>query len=185
LGTLGIDAFRGRVLALDFPHRRLAVASTVAQLPPDAQPQTQQAMRVVTGRGQGAELMVAVHVRDIEANVGYDTGSSPFVLILTNAVWRKVTGRALDDSRNLTIQVPAWGSKLPLVGAPARGIVSLGIPLVRDPIVYTGGDAATDARFSRGTDGTLGNAPFVASYVVVLDFGGGRFELRKVGSARK
>ncbi|HEY0383051.1 MAG TPA: hypothetical protein VGC72_12715 [Candidatus Elarobacter sp.] len=183
LGTLGIDALRGRALALDFPHHRLAVAPSITLLPRDAQPQTQQPMHVVTGSGQGARLQVAVCVGNVAAKVAYDTGSSPFVLVLSNAMWHRVTGRALGDSRNFSIRIPSFGEKLPLIGARAHGVVSAGVPLVRDPIVYTGGDAATEARFSNGTDGTLGNAPFAANYVVVLDFGTGRFGLRKVTPA--
>ena len=186
LGTLGIDAMRGRALAIDFPHRRLAVAAARALLPPDAQPQTQVPMRIVTRSGNDAELEVPVRLQtDVAAKVSYDTGSSPFVLILSNAMWRRVTGRALDDRRNLSLHTPSWGEKTSFIGAPARGTVAVGNPLARDPIVFTGGDAATDARFANGNDGTLGSALFVVSYVVILDFRAGRFGLRNVAAPGK
>lgn len=182
LGSLGVDALRGRVLAIDFPHRRLAFAASTAQLPADARPRIAVPMRVVTTGGNNANLTVRVRLGNgIDIDAAYDTGSSPFVLIVSKAIWRRATGRALSDARNIELHVPAWGRPTTFVGAPVRGVLSVGTPVARDPIVYTGGDAATDARFANGTDGTLGNAAFMTSYAIVLDLVAGRFGLRKVG----
>lgn len=172
IGTLGLDAFKGKVLVLDLPNSRLAVVNSTRQLPDELA----QAVHYVPAEAKHGRFIVKLSVGDEELRALYDTGSSIFTLVAYEPIWRDLTGRSGNEADNTILSIPSWGQTLEMVGAPAQAALKFADFTIPEPEVFYVRDGAFDPLFrNERLDVVMGNAPFYDDYVVVLDFKGSRF----------
>jgi hypothetical protein len=128
IGTVGLPNYLTRVLLLDFPNRRLAVAE------PDAWPSLAGRFTNIAAleRGNREQIVLPVTApngRTYRALL--DTGLSPFALWITLDVWQELTG----------LGGPGAGTRAHRVANPAGGMLFIGAPL-RAPLRIGGFELA-------------------------------------------
>ncbi len=172
LGTVGSDFAREHVLAVDFPGERLTRMDTV---PTNWEAAAHWTPMRLTEHGH---VLIQVEVDEEPHWVMFDTGSSIFEFITSDALWHTLCHGQVTK----TLRITAWGEALDVLGGPVRAQFTLaGQPLpVRTAYYYRNmpGWDAFQERF--GFLGLMGNAPFWER-VIVLDFPHGRFGILPPG----
>lgn len=69
----------------------------------------------------------------------------------------------------MRITVSSWGDEVGLVGAPAKGALTIGTLRIANPVAYFTSTGLVE------TDGILGNALFYDRYAIVIDLQRNRF----------
>jgi len=178
-GSIGLDVFMGRVLVLDFPNSRLAVAPSIEHLPGELTAKaTFQSAELKNGK-----LIITVSGEE-ELSMFYDTGSSIFEMALEPLVWERITGREISDTSNQSLVGPSWGEQVRSVFAEVLGSYEIAGKIFLDPVVGTTDSTAERFKYSKhlpGVFGLIGNALFYNEYVVILDLRDIRFGLVRIG----
>jgi hypothetical protein len=185
IGTLGLDFFKGKILAVDYPRERFCIGDSQTELPEELVKKSGfTRVRIRHGKLFLEELRFS----DRPLNgIFLDTGSSMFTLVLLlKQRWQKLTGKKGDEKDNHYLEVPAWGKKVTLVGARAKGILSLGDLEIEDPMVYfdpripASGVKSILVRIGIRifrVNGIMGNAPFYDRHAIIIDLQQNRFGL--------
>lgn len=97
----------------------------------------------------------------------YDTGASPFTLVLAPEIFDALRRQRLVREVAKPFTVPAFGKPVPIRAGRLRGVVSIGRASYSNPLVY-------ETALAAGVDAVLGNGVFSKSTVVV-DIPGRRF----------
>lgn len=169
IGSLGADVLDGRVLVLDYARQQFSLST---QLPDSLTSHT----AFVPLSYEGRRVILTAQVLGKEEKLLFDSGSSAFSLITSQAIWQNMarpqapvqTGASNSMGRKLTTYTTAT--------AEAMQINSATLPL--GTVTYIEGTSLmqnTLMRFS-GMGGMLGNKAF-EQHTIVLDMSGGRFGL--------
>jgi hypothetical protein len=183
IGTLGLDFFMHRILVIDYPNERFCVCNSLTELPEELVEKTKfTRVRIKFGKLFLEELKFG---NKPLRGIFLDTGSSRFTLVLLQeSRWRKLTGKKANEQGNHCLEVPAWGTKVSLTGAKAKGILKLGDLEIEDPMIYfdphvpVSGIKRLLMRIGMrifNVNGIMGNAPFYNEYTVILDLQQNRF----------
>jgi len=175
IGTLGMDFFKDRILVLDFPNNRLAIANSSSQLPAEI------VEEVTFSKSEMVRHLFVVNtmVGETPLKIAYDTGSSIFPLHVNQDLWQQFTGREGKETDNIFIEAPAWGNYITLVGAPSKEEMIISDFDLGKPMIFYS-EKTPDPYKGSGLDGLMGNAPFFEDYIVILDGIEHRFGLVKV-----
>lgn len=191
IGTLGLDFFMDKVLVIDYPNDRFCICNSLNELPEELVKKTKfTGVRIKFGKLLLEELKF--NNKPLEG-IFFDTGSSRFTLVLLRKQhWQKLTGRKGNEQSNDYLEVPAWGRKVTLIGAKAKGTLKLGDLEIEDPIIYFQPHLAASSvkhfLIRIGIQifkvyGIMGNAPFYHKYVVILDLQQNRFGFLETNDA--
>jgi hypothetical protein len=187
IGTLGLDFFMDKILAIDYPNDRFCICKSLTELPEELVKEIEfTRVRIKFGKLFLEELKF----RDKPLRgIFLDTGSSRFTLVLLlKHHWQKLTGKKGNEQDNQYLDVPAWGEKVSIMGAKAKGILKLGDLEIEDPMIYLEphlpGDGIKYFLMRIGirifkVNGIMGNAPFYDKYIVILDLQQNRFGFLK------
>lgn len=166
-GTLGLELLIGRTFIIDFPKQRVCLVERG-----DLPLAIEQAADWSDAEIRNGKLIL----EGLELNgkkldgVFYDSGSSPSALSVDLNFWREATGRA-ETSEGVTRQhVSAWGNDLEIIGAPATGNLKIGKHVYTKPPMVTLPSQPNDFRDNYSGKGSLGNALFAES-ILILDLG--------------
>jgi len=182
IGTLGLDFFMDKVLVIDYPNDRLWICNSLNELPEELVQKTKfTGVRIKFGKLFLEGLKFGN--KPLEG-IFFDTGSSRFTLVLLRKrYWQKLTDKKGNEPSNDYLEVPAWGRKVTLVGAKAKGTLKLGDLEIEDPMIYFQPHLAASGikHFLMRIGilifkvyGIMGNAPFYNKYVI-LDLQRNRF----------
>jgi hypothetical protein len=166
-GSVGLDLLVGRVVIIDYPGRRLALA-TLGDLPGELlrrvswSPATLRDGKlfpyvILSGSGTG--------------DLFFDTGASAFALVVDQSTWAALTGVADPDTAAVHVDVRSWGKETGLVGHPASGPLVIGSTTIEEvEVFYFEDQPRMFEAWPFPAKGLLGNAAFF-DRVVVLDLG--------------
>jgi hypothetical protein len=167
IGTLGTDVLEGRVLVVDYVRQRFELRTNV---PDDLARQAVFAPLSFEQR----RILLSAGLQGADKQMLFDTGSSAFALLTSQASWEKLAQPGAPDQ---VTPVNSWGKTLiaHTVPTPARlQIGTMALPL--GTVTYIDGTTfmqRTLTRFS-GMGGMLGNEVFIQR-TLILDVKGGRF----------
>ena len=166
IGSIGADLFQGKVLIIDYPNTRIAVAE---QVPSSL---ASKAVFVDMSLDKRGRPVLPLRVNNEERKVMFDTGSSLFQLITSPPNWATVTSRQITDS----VLVTSFGEEYYLYGAETDDIF-LGDQRLPKAICYK---AEEKTNFLQANDlwGITGNAYFW-NYTVIVDFANKKFGVIK------
>lgn len=174
IGTVGLDMLVGKVLVLDYPNRRFCLVDSVAG---ELETLVSRAAFVdVQVRNDKLFLPLRIGGTDFEGFF-FDTGTSMLPLTTRPDIWRRITHRSGEEADNVRIDVPSWGKKVTLVGAPVEGSVGIGALEVPNPLAYYASTGLVE------TEGIIGNALFYDENVIIIDLIHSRFGVLKSGAA--
>jgi len=175
IGSLGMDFFKDRILVLDFPNNRLAIANSASQLPAEI------VEKVTFSKSEMVRNYFVVNMMfgETPLKIAYDTGSSIFPLHVNQDLWQQFTGREGKETDNIFIEAPAWGNYITVIGAPSKEEMIISDFELGKPMIYYS-EKTPDRYKGSGLDGLMGNAPFFDDYIVILDGIEQRFGLVKV-----
>jgi hypothetical protein len=166
IGTIGPDMLAGKVLVLDYPNRRFCLADSLDGALKDLVSRAS----FVDLQRRNDKLFIPVRIGDLYSeNFFLDTGSSMLPITTTKEMWRRLTGLQGTETSNIRIKVPSWGEAVSLVGAPVKGILTIGTLQVWNPVAYFASTGIVE------TDGILGNALFYDEYTIIVDLRANRF----------
>lgn len=173
IGTIGQDWLIGRILLLDFPHKRFCLLSSVESIPKEFLARAS----FVDLHNRNNKLFITIEVADTASNYFFfDTGSSLFQIVTTPALWKKFTGLRGDEKNIARLKVPSWGKEAILLGAPTKGPLKIGSLTVRNPTVYFDSTALNDfTTWPFKVDGLVGNALFYDHHTILIDLIKNRF----------
>lgn len=181
VGTLGADFFVTHALALDLVHDRYALAPTVARLPHEVSDVTFVPMRYESTALYRNKLVISARAGTNRLErVLFDTGSSPFALVVNARAWPRITGRSLGDKRNLIVHANQFGAPVTLVGAPGTGSLQVGSASLDSPMVFAVTAGAGASAIVEPFDGVTGNALFARRYVLVVDVPAARLGMKAI-----
>ncbi len=165
-GSVGLDLLMGRVFVIDFPAQRICLFSR-ADLPDaldtaaDWTPaEVRHGKFFITAEFDGQPL----------DGVFYDTGSSPSTLMVDHPLWERLTKQMDGSGAKTSGDAISWGTKQHYIGAPAKGVLKIGAHSFANPKVDTNTSKPNDFKESSQAQGSLGNALFMKS-IVILDLG--------------
>lgn len=167
-GTLGLAALIGKVIALDYPNRRICIAPT--ERAADALRRQASFVPAPIVRGK---LWIPVEANGaVQEGFFFDTGASAFVLVTDLEQWRSLTGDT-PATADRVIEVTSWGNAVQMRGSSAIGALRIAGVRLNDPPIYYMASAPTFFQDMSGqigipVQGLVGNAPFF-EHVVVLD----------------
>lgn len=166
-GTLGLDAFIGRVALIDYPGMRLCIALAYGPSNTIAERTHWSPASVRSGK-----LFVPVDVGDQTLeNMFFDTGSSRMPLWVDLPDWTALTGVTEMAQAPEAIHGMQWGRPKVWRGAPARVPVRIGVgnTAVSNAIIYVDeSEPNFFAHWPIPAEGNFGNA-LLWDHAVLLD----------------
>jgi hypothetical protein len=190
IGVLGLNFLMRRILTIDYPNERFCICDSLTELPEELLKKAEfTRVRIRFG---------AVFLEELEFNdkplkgIIFDTGASKFTLVFAlESRWEKYAGKKGTQQGNCCLEVPgAWGEKVSLVGAKAKGVLRLRSLQTENPMIYFTPHipnvkgirrllVRTIISVFRLANGLMGNEPFYNEYTVILDLQQNRFGFLK------
>jgi hypothetical protein len=175
IGSLGLDFFKNKILLLDFPNKRFAIATSDMQLP-------ESITEKVTYHK--AELVNNFFVFDLKIDTqtykfGYDTGASGFPLVVNYDLWRKLTGKVGNEPDITLINAPSWGKTLTLIGSSTKEDVFLSEKSLGSLEMFYIKEEPNFFKTAR-IDGLISNASFYDDSLIIIDLINMRFGVVKM-----
>lgn len=166
IGTIAPDIFQGKILIIDYPNTRLAVA--------DSLPKQFQDASFIKYIDEDGRIMIPFQIDGKTENLVFDTGSSLFSLFTSEKQARAIASPEIVD----TIVGQSWGVTQSYYGLKTvKPILLAGAPLPNS-LVYFESSNSLDEFFESGEIwGLTGNAFFVNS-VVIIDYKNGLFGVK-------
>lgn len=110
----------------------------------------------------------------------FDTGSSIFPLSTTPELWRSLTGRNGEELDNVALEVPSWGNKIKLVGAPLKGSIEIESATIDRPMIPFQPSNENDfSKWPFTASGLFGNS-LLSDRLVVVDVQRQRFGIPRL-----
>ena len=166
IGTIGLDFLEKRVLVIDYAKQRIAILDSEA----DLTPYFDRKLAFVDAVCRNDKFFVPLRIADkiYENQFFFDTGSSIFPLSTTSELWQSLTERTGDESSNVVLEVPAWGSQIKLIGAPLKGSFEIASASISNPLIFFQPDNEDDfSKWPFPVSGLFGNALFFDRMIVV------------------
>jgi len=158
IGTIAPDLFADKVLIIDYPNRRIAVASS---LPKSFSKAEFQPLKIKDGR-----IKISFSINGKQEYLLFDTGASMFSMVTT-----RVNADAITDSTVVdAFDVPSWGESIPFVGRKANVPLKLGSKQLNSVVVYYDKPNSFEGLYKQEQVwGITGNALFL-DHVVIIDY---------------
>lgn len=167
-GTVGLDLLLGHVVVLDYPGQRFCVVHR-ADVPQLLFRRTTWASAAEIRNGKFF-VTVGISGREFGA-LFFDTGASYLAINVDIEQWKALTGHPSENEATERVMAGSWGKQVAIHGAPARGPLTVGTLRFGCPMIYYRPDEPAHFHgFPYHAEGSLGNAPFWST-VVVLDLG--------------
>jgi hypothetical protein len=167
IGTVGADIFKGKVLVIDFPRRRMKILDSLAD-------RDETRFDFVRARFEGGRIKIPFTIDGEEQWLMFDTGSSLFPVSTSPKYYNRFADKSIVDS----IETSTWGRTYWVYGSPLRPEVKLGNTVLPKQYIYNFPDF-TDFFEEEKMMGITGNAYFLNSTIAV-DFKNGRFGVMNV-----
>ncbi|GAB3730899.1 hypothetical protein GCM10027594_12930 [Hymenobacter agri] len=167
IGTLGTDVLDGRVLVINYARQQFRLRNDM----PDS---LARRATFVPMSFKERRVLLKVGLQGQEKELMFDSGSSAFALLTSQANWEQMAQPAAQAQ---AVPVNSWGKTLTAHTVATDAAMQFGastVPL--HTVTYIDGTTfvqRTLTRFS-GMGGMLGNAPF-SQRTIVLDVRNGRF----------
>lgn len=175
IGTLGLGFFSTAALLIDFSERRFATMYPASAIPD----WIEENASWTTIDYRNGKLFLPLALAGVNYDdFFYDSGSSIFPLITTQAIWREATGRIGEEETNTVWTVPSFGERVTLVGAPISGDVTMGRATLEAPLIFhlrEGPESMFIENWNYRVSGMIGNELFADRYLVIIDLPHGRF----------
>jgi hypothetical protein len=165
-GTVGLDLLVGRTFIIDFPKKRICLIER-ADLPDSLIRDTDWSDAEI----RHGKLFINMTLNGKKLDeILYDSGSSPTTLDLDLNLWKEFTGKAGTNEATTHSKGQSWGQEIESIGAPATGDLIIGHHIYRTPSLTTIPARPDSYRTNFRAQGSLGNALFTDS-IVILDLG--------------
>lgn len=173
LGTIGPDLFQGKILIIDYPHKRIAVCD---KLPKQYKSATFQPFKGVSEElpeqyrsatfkpSEDGRIKIPLVINGTTQYLLFDTGSSLFTMMTTKEDALKIASPTIEN----TVTVTSWGKPITYYGVKTNKPVMFGKKALNDFLVYydeqeTFGDFYKFAKLW----GLTGNAFFLENTVII------------------
>jgi hypothetical protein len=172
LGTLGLSAFTESILVLDYPNASFYICTEQKECD---HLESTQSFVYQSATMRNGKLFLTAQVGDQQFDaMAFDTGASIFPMVVTKTRWQALLSRHGDEPDNQILNVPSWAKLIRCVGATSSKTVVLAGRTLSNPVVFFCGNESDDhpsniSKYPFKIDGVIGNAPFVADTVVVID----------------
>jgi hypothetical protein len=162
IGTVGADIFKGKILIIDYPNKRMKVLDSLSAR--DAA-----AFDFVKARIEGGRIKIPFVIGGEEHWLMFDTGASIFPLSTSPKFYDRFADKSVLDS----IETTTWGKKYQVYGSPMSVDVKLGTTTLPKQYIYSFPNF-TEFFESEKMFGITGNAYFLNS-IIAIDFKNIRF----------
>ncbi|RYY96297.1 MAG: hypothetical protein EOO11_13805 [Chitinophagaceae bacterium] len=173
IGTAGSDLIAGRIVAIDYPGRRLVFS--------DSLPASVAAARMEPLVWAAGNVLLPAEVQGTRTMLFFDTGSSAFPLLTDST---QAAAMAVPGAKTVSYPVRSWSRTLTAHRtASADSIGVAGQRLALGTVTWMGGVPAAQAEGMRrmGIGGMTGNALFAGS-VLLLDLKEKKFAVLPAGA---
>lgn len=167
IGSLGADVLAEQAVVIDFPGQRFSLYSRL----PDSLAQQAQFTRL---KFDNRRVLLQATVQDDQQDYMFDSGSSAFSLLTSQATWQKLATPAATPSVS---GVNSWGKTLTAHTVASAATLQVGtqaLPLRTVTYIENVSFWQRALMQVSGMGGMLGNEPFT-QHTVILDVKGGRF----------
>ena len=162
IGTLGADFFTNKCLLIDFPRETISISDC------EKEKLDQKFVWIHGSRSNFGHLLIDVVVGEhVIKNVMFDTGSSIFSLAVKEDDWKKIVVERAIEHPTHSIVVPSWGKLLTMIGADPKMPVCIQSICTSKPVYILPKEFGLE---NYGISGTIGNALFYDTHVLVMDF---------------
>ena len=156
VGTIGPDIFQGKVLIIDYPHKRLCV---VDKLPKEFAKVSFQPFKLKNGR-----IKIPLRINNVQEDLLFDTGSSLFSLLTTK---QRAMATATDVVKD-SIQTSSWGKYYYVYGRSTKGNIFFGNKRLSESLVFYDNLNTFDKFYNEENIwGITGNAYFLNNTVII------------------
>lgn len=169
IGTIGADLIDHKVLAINYPKRRLIVSETV----PD---KWVRGVSLTDFIYTGRRIILPAKILDKETKLYFDTGSSMFSLLADKTTCLQL---AAPGAVSLQSEVKSWGSSLTAHSIPTDESIELAgrkIPLHYATYIEGVSSSQVEYMAKLGIGGMTGNKLFINT-ILLIDTGNKKFGL--------
>ncbi|MGC4039775.1 MAG: hypothetical protein QM710_02995 [Flavobacterium sp.] len=162
LGTIGADILQDKVLIIDYPNQKLAIAAGI--------PKEYNVKTIPIEMDKNGRPLLPIQVGRKKLNILFDTGASIFPLLVKEETISEYSNSPVDDS----LKVRSWG-KFHYVKRRKMDIpFLLGGKEFKNQKVYS---SANGQGVDPNSDGVTGNALFL-DHTVIVDFKNKKFGIK-------
>lgn len=166
IGTIAPDIFQDKILIIDYPNKRICITK---ELPRQFSKVNFQTCLIEDGR-----IKIPLNINNKEENLMFDTGSSLFDLMTTEARADKISNNVIVDS----LKISSWGEFNMVYGRTVNSTIKYGQQQLKPATVFY--DRIN--KFDRFYDeekiwGITGNAYFLNN-IVIIDYKNKRFGVK-------
>jgi hypothetical protein len=166
IGTIAPDIFQDKILIIDYPNKRICITK---ELPRQFSKVNFQTCLIKDGR-----IKITLNINNKEEDLMFDTGSSLYALVTTEARADKISNNVIVDS----LKVSSWGEFYMLYGRTVNSTIKYGQQQLKPATVFY--DRIN--KFDRFYDqekiwGITGNAYFLNN-IVIIDYKNKRFGVK-------
>lgn len=158
IGTIAPDLFQGKILIIDYPHKRLCV---VDKMPKEFAKASLQPFKLKDGR-----IKIPLRINNAQEYLLFDTGSSLFSLLTTKQRAEALATGAVKDS----IKTSSWGENYYVYGRNTGKNIYFGKKRLGQALVFHDNLNKFDKFYEEENIwGITGNAYFLNN-VVIIDY---------------
>ncbi len=163
IGLIGLAFFKNRELMIDFPRQQFTLASKETILPLTYRDSSLYVhLKIANNR-----LSVSATLGDTNfSNFFYESGNSVYDVVVSKAIWMKLTGRKGDEKDNIRLSIDSWGNKTEAIGAPIRESLKIGRWQFAAPVLYFLPEYP-NLRTAYSCDGFFGNSVFFGKTIII------------------
>jgi hypothetical protein len=168
IGIAGLGVFPGSVVTIDFVKNQIALTNTKSEV------ENELKRNFIYENYMDIDGLVTISVsadsqNKVIGNFVFDTGSfGPGIVIFSSNKWAELTGRKLDDARNIRTNKRSLGHQFECIIAPSIiEIYSQAIMFNKPMLQYCLRDGVPMS--ANGIDGLIGSFAFIDKAVVILD----------------
>ena len=166
IGTIGPDLFENKILIIDYPNNRLAVAT---ELPKQFSKVQFRQYKIKDGR-----IKIPITIKGKDEDVMFDTGSSLFALITTKEKANEISSDPITDS----LKISSWGEYYMVYAQAIKSNIIFGQKLLNKANVYFDNRKQnSDFYKEEKIWGITGNAYFLDN-IVIIDYKNKRFGVK-------
>lgn len=174
VGSLGLDFFQNKILLLDLPNNKFAIADSEQQFPVYITDNVAYHSAEILNNYFAFDLIIG----NESYKFGYDTGASIFPLSVNYDLWQKLTGKDGSEPDNAIISTTSWGSVVSLLGSPTKEEVFLSDRSLGHLDAFYLKENPNLFKLAR-IDGLISNASFYEDSLILIDLINMRFGVVK------
>ena len=160
VGSLGADAFKDKILIIDYPNQRMCVLDSLDRF-------WKSKAVFVQSRLRRGRIQIPLTINNKDYWFLFDTGASLFPVNTNKKIWTEIVDEIATTD---TLIANSWGEQVPFYGKPITKNVYLGDKLLhKDYAWYNENKRLMEFNTVEEIDGLVGNAYFFDE-VVLLDF---------------